>query len=93
MIASVAGVPAVEIPERLATEEQLVVGDLLECDYCPEPAEARIVGARDRKGIQDACRFCMPTAAIFWHRHTPGGVYIAWPADGDYPAQTEAVAS
>lgn len=92
MRAVVAGVAPVEIEERRATETELVIGDLLECGHCPEDAAGRITGVRDGKGIEDACRFCMGLAAIFWHNHTPGGVYVAWPADGDYPAQISEVA-
>ena len=92
MRASVAGVPAVEIPERRATEEQLVRGDLLECDYCPELAVAQVVDRGDNTPIEPVCHGCLSLAAIFWHNHRPHGVVVLWPADGDYPAQTEAVA-
>lgn len=83
---AVAGVHA-SIPVRVATQEQLVVGDLLECEgwsceHAPDQAVARVVDGDGLK-LNDACAACLPMVAGWWARSRMGVVAVWTPWDAE----------
>lgn len=91
MIAAVSGVHP-SIPVRRATQEELISGDLLECEYRPTcvdaaDAVARVVDVRTDVALGDFCAGCLPLGAGFWAAARPYGVTVLWPFDGTYPTE------
>jgi hypothetical protein len=84
------------IPVVRATQDQLVIGDLLECEgwTCeagPDYATCRVVDARSGLKLGDFCAACLPGGAGWWARSRPA-VVVLTPFDAE-DAQPVQVAS
>jgi hypothetical protein len=84
------------VPVVRATQEQLVIGDLVQCAgwSCPDQTGfpvARVVDARSGLVLDDFCADCLPGGAGWWARSRPA-VVVLTPFDAE-DAQPVQVAS